>query len=129
MSAVAKTSYQKGVDAENAAARYLSRKGFEILEQRFKTKGGEIDIIARQKNLIIFAEVKAHQDEESALYAVTPRSRRRIEEAALQYLADHEEAASCDLRFDVLVVSQKTGLNLLGASCVRHLDNAWFQGQ
>lgn len=118
----------RGVEAEQAAARYLRRKGYEILEHRYKTPVGEIDLIVRRGDMIVFAEVKAHKSEEQALYAVNEKARRRIEAAAGHYIAYHEEIAALVMRFDVLIVSP--GLStLLGAVCIRHLDNAWLAGQ
>ncbi len=123
-----KAAYTRGVEAEKTAARYLQLKGYKILEYRYKTPVGEIDLIARKGDLIIFAEVKAHKNEEQALYAVTEKSRRRIEAAAGHYISLHEEIAPLDMRFDVLIVPQGA-VNLLGAVSVRHLDNAWLSGQ
>ncbi|MCB9983513.1 MAG: YraN family protein [Rhodospirillales bacterium] len=127
-----KAAYQRGVKAEQVAANALRLKGYKILEQRYKTRGGEIDLIARKGDMLAFVEVKAHRSEEEALYAVNTRTRRRIESAARHYLAEHEEFAGLDMRFDVMVVPPgvlQGGLNLLGAVSVLHLDNAWFDGQ
>ena len=132
MSAKKKAAYQKGVEAENIAAQYLRLKGYKIFEQRYKTPGGEIDLIAGKNGLVVFVEVKAHRDETQALYAVNERTRRRIEAAAGYYIADHEEVADYTMRFDVIVVppgTVKFGGNLLGAFSLRHLDNAWLAGQ
>lgn len=122
-------AYERGVEAEHAAADYLRLKGYEILEQRYKTPGGEIDVIARKSNALVFVEVKAHKDPEAALYAVNERSRRRIEEAAKHYIAHHEEVAEMDMRFDVVVMPPNAKPNLLGAVSVHHLDNAWLYGE
>ena len=121
-------AYIRGVEAEKTAARYLQLKGYKILECRYKTPGGEIDLIARKGGVIVFAEVKAHKSEEQALYAVNAKTRRRIEAAAGYYIADHEDVVMLDMRFDVLIVPSGSS-NLLGAVCVRHLDNAWLAGQ
>ena len=125
-------AYARGVEAEQVAARYLKARGYKILEQRYKTPVGEVDLIAQKDGGLVFAEVKAHKNEEAALYAVTEQSRRRIEAAAGHYLSRHEDMATCGMRFDVLVVppeALKERLNLLGAVSVRHLDNAWVCGE
>ena len=133
MSAVKKKkAYEQGVEAENLAAQYLRLKGYKILEQRFKTPGGEIDLIAQKKDVLVFVEVKSHKDPEAALYAVNERSRRRIETAARHYIAEHEDIAEMDMRFDVMVVppaAHNLARNLLGALSIHHLDNAWLEGQ
>ena len=121
-------AYERGVEAENAAARYLRLKGYQVLEQRYKTPGGEIDLVVQKNETLVFVEVKSHKDPEQALYAVNERSRRRIEAAAGHYIAHHEEMAEAPMRFDVLVIPPQAS-NLLGALCVHHLDNAWLEGQ
>jgi len=121
-------AYTRGVEAEKTAARYLQLKGYKILECRYKTSVGEIDLVARKGDMIVFAEVKAHKSEEQALYAVNEKTRRRIEAAAGHYIAHHEEISGLGMRFDVLIVPP-AALNLLGAVSVHHLDNAWLEGQ
>lgn len=115
------TSYSKGVEAEKAAARYLKRQGFEVLHERYKTKFGEIDLVAFKKNLLIFVEVKAHRQVDDSLYAVTPKTRRRIEQSALWFLSEFPEYNDFDMRFDVMVLKG-------GGSSVDYLDNAWMVG-
>ena len=115
------TSYQKGIDAEEAAADYLRAQGFEILQERYKTKFGEIDIIASKGKLLIFCEVKAHSESSASLYAVTMRSRRRIEKSALWFLSEYSNYNDFDMRFDVAVFNH-------GGKCVEYLDNAWEVG-
>jgi len=129
-------AYERGVQAEQVAALYLRGQGYDVLEERYKTPVGEIDLIVGKGERIIFAEVKSHKSEEQALLAVTARSRRRIEAAAEHYIAHHEGIAGYEMRFDVLVVppeilkrSGHLANNLLGAVSVRHLDNAWLYGQ
>lgn len=116
-----KNTYDQGLWAETIAALYLCLKGYKILERRYKTKVGEIDIIARKKNVLAIVEVKFRPTLEEALYAIAPQARRRIERTALHYMASRPLYADFDIRFDVLAVS--------GAFSVQHLDNAWHAGQ
>ncbi len=60
------------------AAAYLMAKGYRILAKRFRTPYGEIDIVARRRNLLAFIEVKARASLDEAAYAVTPRQQARI---------------------------------------------------
>ncbi len=120
--------YQKGVDAEHLAAAHLRGKGYEILEMRYKTPHGEVDIIARAGALLAFVEVKARKSEAEGLYAITPKAQGRIEKAALQYWAGHPEYAGFDLRFDVIAVCDDGGEKGMGGILVSHLDNAWMVG-
>ena len=52
------SSYKKGVNAEMAISNYLIRHGYKIIKHRYKTKYGEIDIIASKEKLLLFVEVK-----------------------------------------------------------------------
>ena len=120
--------YRRGVKAEKIAALHLRLKGYRILARRYKTPVGEIDLIARKGDMLVFAEVKAHKNPEQALYAVRRQTRRRIEAAARYYTARHPPMSALAMRFDVLIVPPGR-VNLLGAVSVCHLDNAWLAGQ
>ncbi|MDG1020506.1 MAG: YraN family protein [Emcibacteraceae bacterium] len=72
---------------EYFAILFLMVKGYSILEIRYKTKVGEIDIIAKKKNVTIFCEVKARADFESAVYSITDKQKLRIRKAAEQYMS------------------------------------------
>lgn len=111
------TSYAKGVAAESKAAEFLIGGGYKIIEQRYKTKFGEIDIIAQKDNILCFIEVKVRRNYADALEAVTPRSCRRIERSALFYLSENPESLTRDMRFDVIAITEGCKIS--------HLDNAW----
>ena len=80
-------AFRTGLSAESRAAAFLMAKGYRILAKRFRTPYGEIDLVARKRNLIAFIEVKARASLDDAAYAVTPRQQARIIDAA-QGLAD-----------------------------------------
>ena len=98
-------AFQLGLSAESRAAALLIAKGFRILARRFKTRVGEIDIIARRRHLLVFVEVKARGDLDEAAFAVTPRQRQRIAAAAEAWLAVHGDKAFRDMRFDAILVA------------------------
>ncbi|NCQ89226.1 MAG: YraN family protein [Alphaproteobacteria bacterium] len=114
-------TYDRGVAGEAQAVKYLQANGYEILSERYKTKYGEIDIIARQKNVIAFIEVKARVTVEQALQSITPKMKMRIANAALFFLSECEAANQCDLRFDVIAIQSP----LSAGNTVTHIDNAW----
>jgi putative endonuclease len=66
-------AFQTGLSAESRAAALLMAKGYRILAKRFRTPHGEIDLVAKRRNLIAFVEVKARASLDEAAYAVTPR--------------------------------------------------------
>ena len=67
-------AFRTGLSAESRAAAYLMAKGYRILAKRFRTPHGEIDIVAKRRNLIAFVEVKARATLDDAAFAVTPRA-------------------------------------------------------
>lgn len=110
------TSYQTGVSAEDRAAAYFTGHGFTILARRFRSPGGEIDIVARRDNLLVFAEVKARPRLDDAAWSITPRGQRRIAAAAQAWLAAHPPDGVDDMRFDaVLIAPGRDPLHLPGA--------------
>lgn len=98
-------AFNTGLSAESRAAALLLAKGYRILARRFRTPHGEIDIVARKRNLVAFIEVKARATLDEAAYAVTPRQQARISDAALAWLQAHPEHAEFELRFDVMLIA------------------------
>jgi putative endonuclease len=91
-----------GDRGERAAARHLRRKGFRILLRGYRTPRGEIDLIARDGDTLVFVEVKARRQGEPA-EAVTPEKQRRLTLAALQFLKRYGLLEQ-RCRFDVVTV-------------------------
>jgi len=100
-------AFRTGLSAEARAAAYLMAKGYRILAKRFKTPYGEIDLVARKRNLIAFIEVKARASLDDAAYAVTARQQARIINAAQAWLMAHPEHAEFDLRFDAILIAPR----------------------
>jgi len=110
--------FKKGIKAERFAALFLMIKGYKILEKRYKTPVGEIDLIARRGNTVAFIEVKARKNITLAKESITPHQRRRIERAASLY--NSKLSSNNILRFDAILVS---GWRL------KHIKNAWRLGE
>jgi len=100
-------AFRTGLSAESRAAAYLMAKGYRILAKRFRTPYGEIDLVARKRNMIVFIEVKARASLDEAAYAVTPRQQARIIDAAQGWLMAHPEHAEFELRFDAMLIAPK----------------------
>jgi putative endonuclease len=94
-----------GKHAEDLACRELERRGYAILERRYRRRGGELDIIARDAETIVFVEVKAREGSTCgrAAEAVTPLKQLRMARLAVDYLARHG-LAERPCRFDVIAV-------------------------
>jgi putative endonuclease len=91
-----------GGGAEEAAARFLARRGLEIVGRNFRTRFGEIDLIARDGETLVFVEVRMRSSGRfgGAAASVDGVKRSRIEAAARQYLARLPREPAC--RFDVV---------------------------
>ena len=98
-------AFQRGLSAESRAALFLIAKAYRILERRWKTPFGEIDIVARRRGVVVFVEVKARDQLDDAAEAVTERQQRRIVAAAEAWLARHPQPGVRDFRFDAVLVT------------------------
>ena len=94
-----------GVSGEDLACAELQRRGYAIVERRYRTRFGEIDIIAKDGLTIVFIEVKARMTQEfgGAAAAMTGWKQRRIARMAVDYLA-RQNLHDCPCRFDVVAI-------------------------
>ncbi len=100
-------AFNTGLSAESRAAALLMAKGYRILAKRFRTPHGEIDLVAKRRNLVAFVEVKARATLDEAAFAVTPRQQARIINAAQAWLAAHPQYAEFELRFDAILIAPR----------------------
>lgn len=98
-------AYRKGHWAEFAAAALLRLKGYRILERRFRSPAGEIDLVALRRRRLAFVEVKVRATTEAAAWSVTPAQRQRIARAAEHWLARAARFADRDIAFDVILLA------------------------
>ena len=94
-----------GKTGEDLACRELEGRGYAILARRYRRRGGELDIIARDGQTLVFVEVKTREGREhgDGVEAVTPLKRRRITQLALDYVA-RNGLTECPCRFDVVSI-------------------------
>jgi putative endonuclease len=97
-------AFRLGISAESRAALFLIAKAYRIAARRYRTPFGEIDIVARRRNDLVFVEVKAREAFDDAAEAVTDRNKDRIIAAAELWLAHHPADAQRAIRFDVVLV-------------------------
>ncbi|MBU3947618.1 MAG: YraN family protein [Proteobacteria bacterium] len=95
-----------GKEGETLAALHLKKQGYKIIEQNYRTKLGEIDIIAKDNNTLVFVEVKSRKtgDFGSPKYAVTPKKMKKISMVALYFLKETKQSG-VKARFDVVSIS------------------------
>ncbi len=97
-----------GQKGEAAAARFLKKEGYEILAQNYRTTLGEIDIVARDGETLVFIEVKTRSGNSYGLPqdAVDLKKQVKITQVALLYLSK-ENLRPCSCRFDVVAVRKE----------------------
>lgn len=94
-----------GREGEEEAVKFIKKQGYRILRTNYKTRSGEIDIIAEDKRVVAFIEVKTRSSSgyESPLEAVTPYKQKKIALVANQFLTRHKvENREC--RFDIVSI-------------------------
>ena len=99
-----------GQEGEERAAKYLIEQGYRILERNYRTRSGEIDLIALHKGEVVFVEVKTRTSDAFGApeLAVNPRKRLRMVKTALGYLK-YKKLHQMPCRFDVVAISSAVG--------------------
>jgi len=95
-----------GREAEDAVCAYLGERGMRVVERNFRARGGEIDVIARDGDVLAFVEVRFREEDGHGLpeESVGPAKRRKIVTAARAYLATVSPDSWREARFDVAAV-------------------------
>lgn len=96
---------RRGHRAEAIASLLLMAKGYRIVEKRFRSRVGEIDIIAARGRRIAFIEVKERASTDEAAWAVTPRQQARIIAAAQSWLARNPPKRDFEISLDVILIA------------------------
>lgn len=99
-------AYRTGLRVEKLALIWLLLTGFRIIATRYKTPGGEIDIVARRGRTLVVLEVKYRKQLDEALYSVPARNRHRIVAATRFLLASRQDLVNLNIRFDVMVFAR-----------------------
>jgi putative endonuclease len=94
-----------GRRAEDLAALFLIFKGYRILARRYRVKGGEIDLVAKRADAIVFVEVKMRPTLSGARIAIDATKRRRLSRAANVWLAANPWAIHSTLRCDAVALA------------------------
>ena len=112
-----------GERGERLAAKHYRRDAYRVLEQNFRTRQGEIDLIVQKGGTLAFVEVKTRDPHAIAQPRefVTAQKQRRLILAARRYLMLHPERADSTLRFDVVEVV----LSRWGGASLHRIENAF----
>ncbi len=105
-----------GILGEKQAINFLKRQGYTILSQNFSSRFGEIDIIARDRNCVVFVEVKKRKNTSfgSGAEYVDIIKQKKIIKTALYYIQRYN--IDGDMRFDVIEINN---------NCINHIKNAF----
>ena len=114
---------QIGDNGENRAVEYLISNGFAIIERNWRTKGGEVDIIAFKNDSIVFVEVKTLPNGTIDMIQreLNYQKRQRIIKTSKRFLLKHREYNNSYVRFDVIVI------DMPGLEPVYHIENAFSE--
>ena len=99
-----KKAERRGRASEYVAALYLFLKGYRIVAMRYRTRAGEVDIIARRGDLAVFVEVKARREEGLAVDAVGFAAQQRIRAASDIWLSRQTDSSRLSQRYDIVAV-------------------------
>jgi len=109
-------AHRLGHIAEWRAVWRLRLAGYSILARRYKTRLGEIDIVAKRGGILAFVEVKARGDFETGIFALREGQFGRVSRAASLFIAQHARYAVFSVLFDAVLVS---------GWWPRHLPDVW----
>ena len=111
------TSVDLGKKGEDKAAAALETTGMQIIHKNYRSKTGEIDIIALDGETIVFVEVKAWSafGLEDLRYGINARKQRKIIKTAKFFLSENRKYSNMSIRFDVIFVSN-TSINHLASA-------------
>ena len=113
-----------GRTGEQAAARHLQRLGFDVLERNYRTRWGELDLIAYDGRTLVFCEVKARRTRHGQpLDAIRAAKQRRVRRMAMRWLTERSDRPHArELRFDAIGVTLDGRGQLVA---VEHLEGAF----
>ena len=110
-------AYLSGDSAESGVIRAYEERNADLLEQRWRGQGGEIDLILQEGDTLVFVEVKKARSFDQAIARLRPAQMIRIHAAASEYLAFTPEGQLSNVRFDLAAVD--------GTGQVRIIENAF----
>lgn len=111
-----RNTYQYGLNAEEIAYAWYHKKGFKLIAKRYKTPFGEVDLVVRKRNLLVFIEVKARYKLTDYEF-ISQKQIKRNSKAALSFLGQNESYNGFDMRFDLAII--------IGSDVHEVIESAW----
>jgi putative endonuclease len=106
-------SYLAGLHAEAAIAAHYDRRGADIAARRWRGRGGEIDLVAREGDTLVFIEVKRSRTHSDAAARIGARQIARLHAAAEEYIGTEPSGLDTAMRFDVALVDGQGRIDVL----------------
>lgn len=106
-------SYLAGQAAEQSVARHYERSGRRIAATRWRGQAGEIDIVAREGDVLVFVEVKKSRSHAAAAERLSARQMARIYASASEFMAGEPRGSLTEVRFDVALVDAQGRIEVL----------------
>ena len=108
-----KVSYHAGQAAEFQVARHYERDGWHVLQHRFKNAAGEIDLVLRHNDTVLFVEVKRARTHGIAASRINLQQIARINQSAKIFVDEHLSGQNFEMRLDAALVDQKGKIQII----------------
>ncbi|WPX96262.1 YraN family protein [Candidatus Bandiella euplotis] len=110
------SNYKNGMNAEMVVISHLIRHRYSIIKHRYKTKYGELDIIAARQNVLLFIEVKNRKIIPN-YEVISQKQKKRCYDTALHFLANNPQFSNFTMRFDCFFID--------AYGEIKHIQNSW----
>ncbi len=108
-----KRNYLAGLAAEDQVAASYERRGFSVAARRWRGRTGEVDLVLRDGEGLIFVEVKKSRDFGTAMASLTSRQIHRIARTATEFVAGEPNGLMTDMRFDLALVNAQGAIEVI----------------
>ena len=108
-----KVSYHAGQAAEFQVARYYERDGWHVLQHRFKSAAGEIDLVLCRDDTVLFVEVKRARTHDIAASRISLQQIAKINQSAEIFVSEHLSGQNFEMRLDAALVDQKGEIQII----------------
>ena len=108
-----KLSYHSGQAAELQVARHYEGDGWRVLDHRFKSAAGEIDLVLRHQHTVLFVEVKSARTHDIAASRISLQQIARINQSAKIFVAEHLSGQNFEMRLDAALMDQKGEIQII----------------
>jgi len=118
------TAREQGEYTENLACKYLENKGFKLIEKNFNCRVGEIDLIMKDNDSLVFVEVRYRRNNSfgSGAESITTSKQSKLIKTASLYLQQHAKLNKYPARFDVVSIT-----GFIETDTINNIDFDWIE--